>query len=214
MYSKYHLPNKEDAIVGRDTALNVESQHFVNGHNIFAPFPAGLEYFYVGMGCFWGAERKFWNTKGVYVTAVGYGAGYTKNPTYEEVCSGGTGHTEMVLVVFDPKQTDFETMLRVFYENHDPTQGMKQGGDIGTQYRSGIYVTNHDQFERAHIVRDTYQSEISAVGFGQITTEILEGFDFYYAETYHQQYLAKNPEGYCGLGGLGVTCPIGLRVSQ
>lgn len=212
MYSKTQLPTKATAIPGRATPLNVEKNHFVNGHSIFPPFPNDLDYFYVGMGCFWGAERKFWNTEGVYVTAVGYGAGFTENPSYEEVCSGGTGHTEMVLVVFDPKITSFEKLLRVFFENHDPTQGMKQGGDIGTQYRSGIYVLNNDQYERAHRVRDDYQSEIAAVGFGKITTEIIADFDFYYAETYHQQYLAKNPDGYCGLGGLGVSCPIGLGV--
>lgn len=212
MYSKTQLPTKDKALKGRETPLAVESAHFVNQRSIFGPFPDGLEYFYVGMGCFWGAERKFWNTEGVYVTAVGYGAGITKNPTYEEVCSGGTGHTEMVLIVFDPKITSFEKLLRVFFENHDPTQGMKQGGDIGTQYRSGIYVINNDQKLRAQSVLNEYQLEISKAGFGTITTEIIYEFQFYYAETYHQQYLAKNPNGYCGLGGLGIVCPIGLNI--
>ncbi len=184
--------------------------HHVNGHPLVPPFPAGLEQAVFGMGCFWGAERKFWQTPGVYTTAVGYAGGTTTNPTYRDVCSGMTGHAEVVLVVFDPKMTSYETMLKVFWENHDPTQGMRQGNDVGTQYRSAIYCSSLDQKAAADSSRDAFQARLSASGFGPITTEIAVAPPFYYAEEYHQQYLSKNPGGYCGLGGTGVTCPIGV----
>lgn len=212
MYSKTKLPTKEDAIKGRNTPLDVNPIHFVSGNNIFAPFGQNTQYCYFGMGCFWGAERKFWQQSGVYITAVGYGAGITPNPTYEEVCTGGTGHNELVLVVWNENETNLETLLKVFFENHDPTQGMQQGMDIGTQYRSGIYPINEAQKIIAQNAINEYQISLSAAGYGKITTEIKENIIFYYAETYHQQYLAKNPDGYCGLGGLGVSCPIGLGV--
>jgi peptide-methionine (S)-S-oxide reductase len=212
MYSKSKLPSQQNAIVGRDKPLNVEPIHFVNGNKIFAPFPEDSEFIYFGMGCFWGAERKFWQQEGVLVTAVGYGAGFTQNPTYEEVCTGGTGHTELVLVVWDKKITNFQNLIKVFFENHNPTQYMRQGGDIGTQYRSGIYTNNSNQTQIAKNAISQYQDVISKNGFGVIATEVVENIEFYYAETYHQQYLAKNPDGYCGLGGLGVSCPIGLSI--
>jgi len=190
--------------------MPVPAAHFVNGHELAAPFPAGLERAMFGLGCFWGAERKFWQHDGVYTTAVGYAAGTTPNPTYREVCTGMTGHNEVVLVVFDPARVSYEELLRVFWENHDPTQGMRQGNDVGTQYRSGIYFFSDAQRAAAEQSRDAFQGELRAAGYGPITTEILPAPEFYYAEDYHQQYLAKNPNGYCGLGGTGVTCPVGV----
>lgn len=211
MFNKTTMPSPQSALKGRDFPLNIEPKHFVTGNNIFAPFPDDCEIIYFGMGCFWGAERKFWQQNGVYVTAVGYGAGFTPNPTYEEVCTGGTGHNELVLVVYDKKTISLEQLIKVFFENHDPTQGMRQGGDIGTQYRSGIYPNKESQKNIALDAVANYQKLLLENGFGKITTEIKENITFYYAETYHQQYLAKNPDGYCGLGGLGVSCPIGLK---
>ena len=208
------IPSKAEALPGREERLDVPEEHFVNGHRLEAPFPAGLERAMFAMGCFWGAERKFWQLPGVYSTAVGYAAGPTPNPTYREVCSGMTGHAEVVLVVFDPKAIRFEDLLKVFWENHDPTQGMRQGGDVGTQYRSGIYCVDDAQRRAAEISRDAYQAVLSKAGLSAITTEILAAPEFYYAEDYHQQYLAKNPGGYCGLGGTGVSCPIGAVVSR
>ena len=204
------LPHPEQALTGRDAVMPVPNAHFVNGHPLVPPFPAGLEQAVFGMGCFWGAERKFWEAPGVYSTAVGYAGGYTKNATYREVCSGMTGHTEVVLVVFDPAVTSFDELLKVFWENHDPTQGMRQGNDVGTQYRSVIYCSSPAQTAAAQSSRDAYQDRLNAAGFGRITTEIAEAPPFYYAEEYHQQYLAKNPNGYCGLGGTGVACQVGL----
>jgi peptide-methionine (S)-S-oxide reductase len=192
--------------------MSVPPRHFVNGARLEPPFPAGSERALFAMGCFWGAERKFWQLPGVHTTAVGYAAGFTPNPTYREVCSGMTGHAEVVLVVFDPAAVGYDDLLRVFWENHDPTQGMRQGNDIGTQYRSGIYYFSDDQRRAAEASRDAYQRAIRAAGYGPITTEILSAPEFYYAEEYHQQYLAKNPGGYCGLGGTGVACPTGLVV--
>jgi peptide-methionine (S)-S-oxide reductase len=203
----------EDALPGRDTPMRVPERHAVLGTPLTPPFPEGLEQAVVGMGCFWGAERVFWRAPGVYTTAVGYAGGFTPNPTYEEVCSGRTGHTEAVLVVFDPKVTSYEEILRLFWENHDPTQGMRQGNDIGTQYRSGIYVANAGQRDIAEAVKATYEKELKKQGYGKITTEIVDRPPFYFAEDYHQQYLAKNPHGYCGLGGTGVSCPIGTGVA-
>src|SRR6187397_2346166 len=192
------LPRPEQALPGRATAMPVPAGHFVNGNPIAPPFPAGLEQAVIAMGCFWGAERKFWQAPGVYTTAVGYAGGYTPNPTYREVCSGMTGHSEVVLVVFDPKLTSYEAMLRIFWENHDPTQGMRQGNDVGTQYRSAIYTFSPEQRRAAEASRDAYQQRLDAANYGPITTEILEAPPFYYAEDYHQQYLEKNPDGYCG----------------
>jgi len=190
--------------------MPVPGTHYVNGHPLEPPFPAGLEQAVFGMGCFWGAERKFWEAPGVYSTAVGYAGGSTPNPTYREVCSGMTGHTEVVLVVFDPKVTSYDEMLRVFWENHDPTQGMRQGNDVGTQYRSAIYAYSPEQLRAAEQSRDAFQDRLRAAGYGGITTEIAAAPPFFYAEDYHQQYLAKNPGGYCGLGGTGVSCPVGV----
>jgi len=207
------LPSKADALPGRAERMPVPESHFVNQHRIVPPFPDGLQQAVFGMGCFWGAEKKFWQQPGVYSTAVGYAGGLTPNPTYREVCTGMTGHNEVVLVVFDPKVTSFDTMLKVFWENHDPTQGMRQGNDVGTQYRSGIYYADDAQKRAAEASRDTFQKQLSASGFCAITTEIVPVPGFYYAEDYHQQYLAKNPDGYCGLGGTGVSCPIGVGVS-
>ncbi len=209
---KLELPSPENALPGRSEAMPLHNQHYVNGHPLKPPFPEGMETALFGMGCFWGAERKFWQTEGVYSTAVGYAAGYTPNPTYREVCTGMTGHNEVVLVVFDPSLISYEALLKVFWENHDPTQGMRQGNDVGTQYRSGIYVYSPEQRQQAEASRDAYQVELRKAGYGTITTEILDAPEFYYAEDYHQQYLAKNPGGYCGLGGTGVTCPVGLGV--
>jgi peptide-methionine (S)-S-oxide reductase len=207
---KSQMPRAEDALPGRSEKMHVPPAHFVNGHPLEPPFPEGLEQAAVAMGCFWGAERVFWQADGVYTTAVGYTAGFTANPTYQEVCSGHTGHTEAVLVVFDPKVIPYEGILKLFWENHDPTQGMRQGNDVGTQYRSGIYTFSDTQLDVAKSSRDMYQEVLRAAGYGEITTEIRPVTTFYYAEDYHQQYLAKNPGGYCGLGGTGLSCPIGL----
>jgi peptide-methionine (S)-S-oxide reductase len=204
------IPGAQEALQGRSTPMTVPETHFVNGHRITPPFPDGLELAMFGLGCFWGAERKFWQLKGVYSTAVGYAAGHTPNPTYREVCTGMTGHTEAVLVVFDPKTVSYDELLKTFWENHDPTQGMRQGNDVGTQYRSGIYYYNDAQRRAAEASRDMFQKELDHAGYGRVTTEILPAPPFYYAEDYHQQYLAKNPGGYCGLGGTGVSCPIGV----
>lgn len=209
---KKSMPSPDEALPGRDIALSVPEAHFVNGNPLKGPFE-GKEQAFFGMGCFWGAERKFWQTPGVYSTAVGYAAGYTKNPLYQEVCSGRTGHNEVVLVIYDPAEVSFETLLKVFWENHDPTQGMRQGNDVGTQYRSGIYTYSAEQKAAAEASKDAYQRVLTEAGHGAITTEILDAPTFYYAEDYHQQYLAKNPNGYCGLGGTGVSCPIGLTRS-
>jgi peptide-methionine (S)-S-oxide reductase len=208
---KQTMVTADDALPGRpERPFAVPAQHFVLGTPLEPPFPAGLEMAVFGMGCFWGAERKFWEAPGVYTTAVGYAGGYTPNPTYEEVCSGRTGHTEAVLVVFDPTKTSYDAMLRVFWESHDPTQGMRQGNDIGTQYRSAIYTFDDDQAKAADASEHMFAARLSDEGFGEITTEVAPASTFYYAEDYHQQYLAKNPNGYCGLGGTGVSCPIGL----
>ncbi len=203
------LPSPQDALAGRDTEMPVPARHHVNGHPLRPPFPDGMEQAVFALGCFWGAERLFWSTEGVYSTAVGYVAGHTPNPTYEEVCSGRTGHTEAVLVVFDPARVSYEALLRTFWEGHDPTQGMRQGNDTGTQYRSGIYVSP-SQRPLADASRQAYQEELRAAGYGEITTEIRDLPTFYYAEDYHQQYLSKMPNGYCGLGGTGVSCPVGV----
>ena len=211
--TKTDMPTPESALPGRDTAIVVPGTHFVLGTPIAPPFPEGLERIVVGMGCFWGAERMFWQAPGVYTTAAGYAGGPTPNPTYEEVCSGRTGHTEVVLAVFDPTKTSYDEMLRIFWEGHDPTQGMRQGNDVGTQYRSALYFENDAQQEAALASRARFQAELAKSGYGEITTEIAEAGPFYYAEDYHQQYLAKNPNGYCGLGGTGVSCPIGTGVA-
>ena len=212
MFSKKPLtiPSKAEALQGRAERMPVPDAHFVNKNRLNEPFPDGLARAVFGMGCFWGAEKKFWQFRGVYSTAVGYAAGPTPNPTYREVCTGMTGHNEVVLVVFDPKVTSYDDLLKVFWENHDPTQGMRQGNDVGTQYRSGIYYFDEAQKRAAEASRDAFQKRLTAAGFGEITTEILPSPEFYYAEDYHQQYLAKNPDGYCGLGGTGVTCPVGV----
>lgn len=209
---KVEMPSREDALPGRSQVMPIPEKHHVNGNPMAPPFE-GMELAMFGMGCFWGAERKFWQAPGVFSTQVGYAAGYTPNPTYEEVCSGRTGHNEVVQVAFDPAQTTFEAMLKVFWENHDPTQGMQQGNDVGTQYRSGIYVFSERQKMSAEASKASYQEVIGNAGYGAITTEILDAPEFYYAEDYHQQYLSKNPAGYCGLGGTGVSCPIGLARS-
>jgi peptide-methionine (S)-S-oxide reductase len=209
---KHTLPSPQEALPGRSEAMPVPAYHYVNGNPLKPPYPAGLEMAMFGMGCFWGAERKFWQQEGVFVTAVGYAAGITPNPTYQEVCTGMTGHNEVVLVVYDPKVIPYEKLLKVFWESHDPTQGMRQGNDSGTQYRSGIYVYSDEQRKQAEASQDLYQKSLSAAGYGKITTEILDAPEFYYAEGYHQQYLAKNPNGYCGLGGTKVECPISLGV--
>jgi len=201
----------DEALPGRSEPVLVPDRHEVLGTPLTPPFPEGLEQAVVAMGCFWGAERVFWKAPGVYTTAVGYSGGVTPNPTYEEVCSGQTGHAEAVLVVFDPKQTSYDEILRLFWENHDPTQGMRQGNDVGTQYRSAIYWTTKEQREAAEASRAMYQQELEQAGYGKISTEIAKAGPFYYAEPYHQQYLAKNPNGYCGLGGTGVACPVGLK---
>ena len=208
------MPRPDQALPGHAEAMDVPDAHFVNGNRITPPFPAGLEQAVFGMGCFWGAERKFWQAPGVYSTAVGYAGGYTPNATYREVCSGMTGHTEVVLVVFDPKLTSYDEILKIFWENHDPTQGMRQGNDTGTQYRSAIYTTSAEQKKAAEASRAAYQDRLTAAGHDRITTEIADAPPFYYAEDYHQQYLAKNPNGYCGIGGTGVTCPIGARAKR
>ncbi|MFY0534875.1 peptide-methionine (S)-S-oxide reductase MsrA [Nannocystis pusilla] len=207
---KLRMPRPQEALPGRDTPMPVAAQHAVLGGPMSPPFPAGAEIAIFGMGCFWGAEKKFWQVPGVISTQVGYAAGYTPNPTYREVCSGRTGHNEVVQVVFDPSRVRYEELLRVFWENHDPTQGMRQGNDVGTQYRSGIYYTSEAQKQAAETSRDAYQKRLLDAAFGEITTEVLPAPTFYYAEDYHQQYLEKNPGGYCGIGGTGVSCPTGL----
>ena len=212
MFNKTRMPAKDDALRGRQETMPVPEAHFVNGARLQPPFPDGLERGLFGLGCFWGAEKKFWQIPGVYTTAVGYAAGYTPNPTYREVCTGMTGHNEVVLVVFEPKKVSYDTLLKTFWESHDPTQGMRQGNDVGTQYRSGIYYYNDAQREAAERSREAYQAQLRNAGYERITTEIMPAGEFYYAEDYHQQYLAKNPGGYCGLGGTGVTCPVGLEV--
>ena len=207
---KSRMVEAERALPGRSEPIPVPARHEVLGTPLQPPFPEGIETAVFGMGCFWGAERMFWEADGVYTTAAGYAGGYTPNPSYEEVCSGSTGHTEVVLVAYDREKTSYEEMLRIFWEGHDPTQGMRQGNDVGTQYRSAIYWASEDQRERAEASRAMYEEELHAAGHGEITTEIVEAGPFYYAEDYHQQYLAKNPSGYCGLGGTGVSCPVGL----
>jgi peptide-methionine (S)-S-oxide reductase len=204
------MPTPETALKGRPQPIPTAETHYVNGHPLKGPYPVGMEVAQFAMGCFWGVERKFWQTPGVWVTAVGYVAGVTPNPTYEEVCSGRTGHTEAVLVVYDPKTVTYSQLLKVFWEGHDPTQGMRQGADIGTQYRSGIYVENDAQAQAAEASLNAYQQALSERRYGKITTEITEAGPFYFAEGYHQQYLAKNPGGYCGVDGTGVSCPIGV----
>ena len=210
---KLVIPTAEEALPGRSQLMPVPDKHYVNGNPLKPPYPDGLEMAMFGMGCFWGAERKFWQLDGVFATAVGYAAGSTPNPTYQEVCSGMTGHNEVVLVVFDPKVISYETLLKVFWENHNPTQGMRQGNDAGTQYRSGIYAYSQNQKQLALASQDAYQQALNKAGYGQITTEILDAPEFYYAEGYHQQYLAKNPGGYCGLGGTNVACPVGIATA-
>jgi peptide-methionine (S)-S-oxide reductase len=207
---KSQMPSPEQALPGREEPMAVPATHFVNGHALQPPFPEGLEMAMFGLGCFWGAERDFWEADGVFTTAVGYAGGFTPNPTYQEVCSGRTGHTEAVLVVFDPKVISYEALLKRFWEHHDPTQGMRQGNDVGTQYRSGIYYFSDAQRAAAERSRETYQEVLRAAGYGDITTEIVAAPTFYYAEDYHQQYLAKNPGGYCGIGGTGLSCPVGV----
>ena len=207
---KTQMIDAESALPGRDAPMPIPGRHDVLGTPIGPPFPEGFERAVFGMGCFWGAERIFWQAEGVYPTAAGYAGGFTPNPTYEEVCSAGTGHTEAVLVVFDPAVTSYEAMLKLFWEGHDPTQGMRQGNDVGTQYRSAIYWTSEAQRDAALASRDVYAERLGGAGYGAITTEIAEAGPFYYAEAYHQQYLSKNPNGYCGIGGTGVSCPVGL----
>ncbi|MDP8992552.1 MAG: peptide-methionine (S)-S-oxide reductase MsrA [Actinomycetota bacterium] len=209
-----HLPGPDEALPGRKEPMDMPDVHHVNGHRLLPPFPEGLERAVFGMGCFWGAERTFWEADGVYTTAVGYAGGSTPNPTYREVCSGRTGHAEVVLVVFDPSVTTYEAMLKLFWENHDPTQGMRQGNDVGTQYRSALYWYDEDQRKAAEAFRAAYQEMLETAGYGPITTEVREAPPFYYAESYHQQYLAKNPGGYCGLGGTGVSCPVGVAGAE
>lgn len=208
MFKKKTMPSADEALPGRDESMPVTNRHFVNGHPIKPPFPENLEMAMFGLGCFWGAERKFWETNGVYTTAVGYAGGHTPNPTYHEVCTGRTGHNEVVRVIYDPATVSYAELLKVFWEAHDPTQGMRQGNDVGTQYRSGIYTYTREQQEIAEKSLQAYQEALNESGMGKITTEIISAPEFYYAEDYHQQYLAKNPGGYCGLGGTGVTCPV------
>jgi peptide-methionine (S)-S-oxide reductase len=207
------IPSAAESLPGRAERMPVPELHFVNKNRLSPPFPDGLERALFGMGCFWGAERKFWQLRGVYSTAVGYAGGHTPNATYREVCTGMTGHNEVVLVVFDPKVVSYDQLLKTFWENHDPTEGMRQGNDVGTQYRSGIYYFDPSQQRAAHASRDVFQKQLNSAGYGAITTEILPAPEFYYAEDYHQQYLAKNPDGYCGLGGTGVSCPVGVSVT-
>jgi peptide-methionine (S)-S-oxide reductase len=210
VFTKTRMPTKETALPGRAEQMEVPAAHHVNGARLAPPFPDDLARAMFGMGCFWGAEKKFWQLPGVYSTAVGYAGGYTPNPTYREVCTGMTGHNEVVLVVFDPRKISYDALLKTFWENHDPTQGMRQGNDVGTQYRSGIYYFDEAQREAAERTREAFQQQLSAAGYGAITTEIVGAPELYYAEDYHQQYLSKNPAGYCGLGGTGVSCPVGL----
>ena len=211
---KSRLPAPEEAIPGRAEPVSVPNAHFVNGHPLRPPCPEGTETAQFAMGCFWGAERVFWPVDGVVSTAVGYAGGFTPNPTYEEVCSGRTGHAEAVLVVFDPAVVSYETLLKLFWESHDPTQGMRQGNDVGTQYRSAVYWTTEAQRDTALRSKDTFAERLAGAGYGGVTTEVAEAGPFYYAEAYHQQYLAKNPGGYCGLGGTGVSCPVGLAAAD
>jgi peptide-methionine (S)-S-oxide reductase len=211
---KTTMPSRAEALTGRESAMRVPERHFVSGNPLQGPFPENMERAVFGLGCFWGAERRFWEADGVFVTAVGYAGGITPNPTYEEVCSGNTGHTEVVLVVYDPAFVSYAQLLKIFWESHDPTQGMRQGNDIGTQYRSAIYTVDDNQQAAARKSLDAYEAELSAAGLGRITTEILPLDTFYYAEDYHQQYLAKNPGGYCGIGGTGVSCPVGLDLGK
>ena len=205
------MPTADSALPGRADAIPLSGTHYVRGTSIRPPFPEGTELAVFGMGCFWGAERLFWQLDGVVTTAVGYAGGFTPNPTYEETCSGRTGHAEVVLVAFDPRRIGYEDLLKIFWEGHDPTQGMRQGNDVGSQYRSAVYWHDEMQRKAAEVTRDRYQDQLSAAGYGPITTEIAEAGEFYYAEEYHQQYLAKNPNGYCGIGGTGVACPTGLE---
>ena len=213
-FKKTSMPQSAEALPGRATPMDVPAKHFVNGHPLKPPFPEGMKLAMFGLGCFWGAERMFWEVPGVYSTSVGYAAGHTLNATYREVCSGMTGHAEVVRVVYDPKVVSYEDLLKVFWEGHDPTQGMRQGNDVGTQYRSGIYTYDDEQKKLAVASRDAFQKRLASAGFGRITTEIIDAPEFFYAEEYHQQYLAKNPGGYCGLGGTGVTCPVGIIEAQ
>ncbi len=210
---KATMPKPEEALPGRKAEMPLENVHYINGNPLKPPFPEGMKTAMFGLGCFWGAERKFWQLEGVYSTSVGYAAGYTPNPTYQEVCSGMTGHNEVVLVVYDPKIINYNQLLKVFWESHDPTQEMRQGNDVGTQYRSGIYTYSEEQKQQAEESRKMYQKALSDSGYGQIATEILDAPSFYYAEDYHQQYLEKNPNGYCGLGGTNVSCPLPLGVN-
>ena len=210
---KLMIPTAEQCLPGRAIKMPVPKEHYVNGHSLEGPYPEGLELAQFGLGCFWGAERIFWQAPGVWTTAVGYSGGHTPNPTYEEVCSGRTGHTEAVLVVYDPKVTSYDALLKLFWESHDPSQGMRQGNDVGTQYRSAIYTYTPEQRRVAEASRDRFQKELNAAGYGEITTEIKDAPPFYFAEDYHQQYLAKSPFGYCGLGGTGVACPTGTNVA-
>ena len=207
------IPTAETALPGRSTPVLVPATHFVNGNPMIPPFPEGMQTAVFGLGCFWGAERKFWQAQGIFSTAVGYCGGITPNPSYEEVCTGRTGHNEVVLVVFEPSLISFEGVLKVFWENHDPTQGMRQGNDVGTQYRSGIYTNSPEQLAAAKSSKEMFQRELAGAGYGAISTEIVPLGEFYYAEGYHQQYLAKNPNGYCGIGGTGVSCPVGVARS-
>jgi peptide-methionine (S)-S-oxide reductase len=213
MRDKLAVPRPEDCLPGRDQPMPLPEQHFVNHHPLAGPYPGDMKKALFGLGCFWGAERVFWQAPGVWVTAVGYAGGSTPHPTYEEVCSGLTGHTEAVLVVYDPKLTNFEALLKLFWESHDPTQGMRQGNDVGTQYRSAIYTFSPEQQAAAEASRQAYEDRLATAGLSKITTEIREASPFYFAEGYHQQYLAKNPNGYCGLGGTGVTCPLPATVA-
>jgi len=216
MFSRHktEMVDERDALPGRDQPMPVPTEHHVNGHRLVPPFPEGLRTAAFAMGCFWGAERRFWQTEGVWSTAVGYTGGYTPNPTYEEVCSGRTGHAEAVLVVYDPAKVSYEQLLKVFWESHDPTQGMRQGNDIGTQYRSAIYYADEAQREAAERSKKAFQEVLSGARYGEITTEVAPAGPFYYAEGYHQQYLSKNPGGYCGLGGTGMSCPIGVATTD
>lgn len=210
---KTSMPSPDAALPGRSETMPVPNKHYVNGNSLTPPFPEGMKMALFGLGCFWGAERKFWQQDGVYSTSVGYAAGYTPNPTYQEVCSGRTGHNEVVRVVYDPNVISYEQLLKVFWESHNPTQGMRQGNDVGTQYRSGIYVYSDEQRKLAEASKQAYQEALKKAGYGEITTEILDAPEFYYAEEYHQQYLAKNPGGYCGLGGTSVACPVGIQTA-
>ena len=212
MFQKTRMPTRSEALTGLSYKMQVQPRHHVLDASIDGPYPAGTEKALFGLGCFWGAEKKFWQLPGVYTTAVGYAGGYTPNPTYREVCTGLTGHNEVVLVIFDPKKISYDELLKTFWESHDPTQGMRQGNDVGTQYRSGIYFFDDAQRQAAERSRQAFQEALTTSGYGSITTEVLPAPEFYFAEDYHQQYLSKNPDGYCGLGGTGVSCPVGVNV--